>query len=49
MKKTLKVLSFSTGIISAVSALVLGYMYLEDIMKCLKKVNARVSRIIDSK
>ena len=41
MRKTLGIISISAGIISVVSAVVLGYIYLEDIVGYIKKVKTK--------
>lgn len=37
MRKALRIISVTAGIISVVSAIVLGYVYLEDIMGYIKE------------
>ena len=41
MRKALRIISISAGIISVVSAVVLGYIYLEDIVGYIKKVKTK--------
>lgn len=41
MRKTLRIIAVSAGIISAVSAVVLGYIYLEDIVAYIEKVKTK--------
>lgn len=49
MKKALKIAAVSAGIVSVVSAVVLGCIYLEDIAGYLKKVKTKVTnRLNDS-
>ena len=38
MRKALKIISISAGLVSVISAAVLGYIYLGDIIRCLKKM-----------
>lgn len=43
MKKSLKIIVIVTTIISVVSALVLGYIYLEDIFMYFKKMGSMIT------
>ena len=48
MRKALRIITISAGIVSVVSAVVLGFIYLEDIVGYLNKVNTKVvSKIED--
>lgn len=42
MKKILRIIAISTGIISGVSAIVLSYIYLENIVGFLKSVKNKI-------
>lgn len=41
MRKTLRTITVFSGIISVVSAVVLGYVYLEDIITYIEKVKTK--------
>lgn len=43
MRKTLKIIALSTGIVSTAAAAVLGYIYLEDIAGYVKTVKTRIA------
>ena len=45
MKKVLRVISVSAGIVSMVSAIILTYIYLEDIAGRLEKLKQELKRI----
>ena len=42
MRKTLRIISIASGIVSAVSAVILASIYLEDMLGYLKKVKTKV-------
>ncbi|MCM1220417.1 MAG: hypothetical protein NC548_38625 [Lachnospiraceae bacterium] len=44
MRKTLRVISVTAGIISLVAVIVLGYLYIEDIAEYLKNTKGRLER-----
>ncbi len=46
MRKILRIISVSTGIVSVVSAVILGFIYLEDILKCFQKMKTRSEKKI---
>ena len=46
MRKALRIIAITAGIISAVSALVLGVIYLEDMLGFMKKLKGKVSGLI---
>ncbi len=46
MKKVLRIISISAAIVSAVSAVILGCIYLEDIAGYLKKVKSKIVDVI---
>lgn len=46
MRKILRIIGISTGIISVVSVIVLGYIYMEDIIKHLKSAKGQISNKI---
>ncbi|MBR5529539.1 MAG: hypothetical protein IKU57_03585 [Oscillospiraceae bacterium] len=46
MRKALRIIAITSGIISAVSALVLGVIYLEDMLGFMKKLKGKVSGLI---
>ena len=49
MKKALKIIAVSAGILSVISAIVLGCIYLEDIAIYFKRIKTRITnRILDS-
>ena len=43
MRKTLRIISISAGIISAVSTVVLACIYLENIAEQMKKISKRIT------
>lgn len=47
MRKALRIIAVSAGIVSVVSAIMLGYIYLEDIAGQIKKVKTKIIDIID--
>lgn len=48
MRKALRIVTISAGIVSVVSAVILGFIYLEDIVGYLNKVKTKVvSKIED--
>ena len=49
MRKALRIISISAGIVSVVSAVVLGCIYLEDIAGHIKKVKTRLTSKINDK
>ena len=49
MRKVLRIISISTGIISVVSAVVLGCIYLEDIAGQIKKLKGRFTNRFNNK
>lgn len=50
MRRALRIVAVSAGIVSMVSAIVLGCVYLEDIAGHIKKIKAKISnRICDKK
>ena len=50
MRKALKIVAVSAGIVSVVSAVVLGCVYLEDIAGHIKKIKSKISnKISDTK
>lgn len=49
MRKALWIISISAGIVSAVSAIVLGCLYLEDIAGHIQKIKTRLSNRSDRK
>ena len=48
MKKALRILAIASGIVSIVSMVVLGFLYLEDIAGYAKSVKNRISGAISS-
>ena len=49
MRKTLRIIFVSAGIVSVISAVILGCIYLEDIVCNLKKVKERITNRLDDK
>ncbi len=49
MRKTLCIISLVTGLISAICATILGYMYLTDAVKRIQKIKARITNRIGNK
>ena len=49
MRKALRIISISSGIISVVSAVILGCIYLEDVLGHIEKVKAKVTNKIDDR
>lgn len=50
MKKALRIISISAGIVSAISAIILGCIYLKDIVRHIKKVKTSfISKMNDKK
>ncbi len=47
MRKALRIIAVSAGIVSVVSAVVLGCIYLEDIAGHIKKVKTKISNKIN--
>ena len=47
MRRALRVLAIASGIISTVSIVVLGYMYLEEIAQNTKKIVSKISNKVD--
>lgn len=47
MRKALRIISLTAGIISVVSAVVLGCIYLEDMWGHLKRIKARITNRIN--
>lgn len=47
MRKALRIISISAGIVSVVSAVVLGCIYLEDIAGHIKKVKTKITNKIN--
>lgn len=45
MKKALKIISVSAGVIGAVSAIIVGYMYINDITRRVKDIKLKISEI----
>jgi len=43
MRKALRIIAVASGIISVVSTVVLGFIYLEDILKYIKKTKAKLT------
>ncbi len=41
MRKALRIISITTGIISVLSAVILGFIYLEDIVGHIKNIKTR--------
>ena len=48
MRKALRIISISAGIVSVVSAVVLGCIYLEDIVEHIKKVKTKITNKINA-
>lgn len=46
MKKALRIIAMTTGIVSAVSAVILGCIYLEDMVGYVKKIK---TKLLDSR
>lgn len=46
MKKTLKTVALLAALVSSIAALILGYLYLEDITRSLKKMSGYISKLI---
>ncbi len=42
MRKALRIISISSGIISILSAVILGFIYLEDMAGCIKKIKNKI-------
>lgn len=49
MKKTLRIVALTAGIISVVTAVVLGIIYLENIAETLNKAKAKISELMNNK
>lgn len=47
MRKALRIISLSAGIVSVVSAVVLGCIYLEDIAGHIKKIKTKITNKIN--
>jgi hypothetical protein len=47
MRKALRIVTISAGIVSVVSAVILGFIYLEDIVGYLNKVKTKVVNKIE--
>lgn len=43
MRKVLRIISASAGIVSVVSAVILGCIYLEDVAEQIKKVRTKIT------
>lgn len=43
MRKALRIIAVSAGIVSLVSTVVLGFIYLEDVVKHVKKIKSKLS------
>lgn len=49
MRKALRIISISAGLISVVSAVILGFIYLEDIVGHIQKVKIKIADKINNK
>lgn len=47
MRKALRIVTISAGIVSVVSAVVLGFIYLEDVVEYINKVRTKVTSKIE--
>ena len=47
MRKTLRTVAISAGIISAISVVILGCVYLEDIARHIKKIKLKIANKIN--
>lgn len=47
MRKTLRIIAATSAIISAVSAIVLGIIYLEDFIKCVNEQKGGLKKLRD--
>ena len=47
MRKALRIVSISAGIVSVVSAVILGYIYLEDIAGYINKTKTKLINTIE--
>lgn len=47
MRKALRIVTISAGIVSVVSAVVLGFIYLEDVVEYINKVKTKVTSKIE--
>lgn len=43
MRKALRIIAFASGMISVVATVVLGCVYLEDLLGCVKKLKSRIT------